>query len=228
MQTAMAHAPIYTQFGSVRTQQTRPLLGFTPRTARCLTAARRYHKVSAQNLQEKLKGGLRVAPLQPAFTRRREIFIGRVAMVGFVSAVLGEVLTGRGALSQLGIYTGRSPVTIALLIFGVVSFNYLAAINPRSPTWSYENQVDVSKRDREPPAFQRQVEVYVGRLAMFGFFMSLLGELNTGGRGPLWQLGIRVIANPQTTAYALAVWVGFAAFSAITLSALRNKEDPEY
>ncbi len=29
--------------------------------------------------------------LQPAFTRRREVFVGRLAMVGFVSAVFGEV-----------------------------------------------------------------------------------------------------------------------------------------
>ena len=30
--------------------------------------------------------------LQPAFTRRREVFVGRLAMVGFVSAVFGEVI----------------------------------------------------------------------------------------------------------------------------------------
>jgi len=29
--------------------------------------------------------------LQPAFTRRSEVFVGRLAMVGFVSAVFGEV-----------------------------------------------------------------------------------------------------------------------------------------
>ena len=37
------------------------------------------------------KDAVEVDLLQPAFTRRREVFIGRLAMVGFVSAVLGEV-----------------------------------------------------------------------------------------------------------------------------------------
>lgn len=37
------------------------------------------------------KSATEVDLLQPAFTRRREVFVGRLAMVGFVSAVLGEV-----------------------------------------------------------------------------------------------------------------------------------------
>jgi photosystem II protein len=149
-------------------------------------------------------------------------------MVGFVSAVLGEVLTGRGPLSQVGLYTGQSPATIALVAVGLIGFNYLAAINPRSPTWSPENQLDVYKRVKSPPSFPRQLEVYVGRFAMFGFLMTVINEVQTGGRGPLGQLGIRVIANPQTAANALFVWVGFAIFTAVSLSILRFRDDPEY
>ena len=32
--------------------------------------------------------------------RRREIFVGRLAMTGFFSAVIGELLTGKGVLGQ--------------------------------------------------------------------------------------------------------------------------------
>ena len=36
-----------------------------------------------------------VDPAQPAFTRRRELFVGRLAMVGFASALFGEVWQGK-------------------------------------------------------------------------------------------------------------------------------------
>lgn len=36
-----------------------------------------------------------------AFTRKREIIAGRAAMSGFISALIGEFLTGKGALGQL-------------------------------------------------------------------------------------------------------------------------------
>ena len=47
------------------------------------------------------KDAVEVDLLQPAFTRRREVFIGRLAMVGFVSAVLGEV----GAILKAGLHS---------------------------------------------------------------------------------------------------------------------------
>ena len=54
----------------------------------CISVPSQYTSV----LQVKYdKDAVQVDPLQPAFTRRREVFIGRLAMVGFVSAILGEV-----------------------------------------------------------------------------------------------------------------------------------------
>ena len=41
-----------------------------------------------------------------AFTRKREVIVGRAAMSGFVAALLGELLTGRGALGQLQLGAG--------------------------------------------------------------------------------------------------------------------------
>lgn len=37
------------------------------------------------------------------FTRFAEVWNGRLAMIGFVSAILVEVATGQGILGQLGI-----------------------------------------------------------------------------------------------------------------------------
>ena len=37
------------------------------------------------------KKALEIDPAQPAFTRRREVFAGRLAMLGFASALIGEV-----------------------------------------------------------------------------------------------------------------------------------------
>ena len=44
------------------------------------------------NLQVKYDSGEKqTSPAESAFTRRREIFVGRTAMTGFMSAVVGEV-----------------------------------------------------------------------------------------------------------------------------------------
>jgi len=37
------------------------------------------------------------------FTRFAELWNGRLAMLGFVAAVIGELVTGQGLLSQMGL-----------------------------------------------------------------------------------------------------------------------------
>ena len=37
------------------------------------------------------KNAKQTSPVQPALTRRKELFVGRLAMVGFASALIGEV-----------------------------------------------------------------------------------------------------------------------------------------
>lgn len=188
--------------------------------------------------------------LQPAFTRRREVFVGRLAMVGFVSAVFGELLTGRGVLGQVGLYTGLSRPAVQAVVVGIVSFNYLAAVNPRSPTWSFENQKDVRKRPAGPVqnpkkdvasdpqgflgisrsfGFTKRNEVFVGRVAMIGFASAILGEIQTGGKGPLGQLAlpIQTPLNSQVAGFGLAVWIGFSLFAAIGLGNLGQAQGGE-
>ena len=38
---------------------------------------------------------------------------------------------GQGVLGQVGMYTGLSRPVVQALVFGIVTFNYLAAVNPR-------------------------------------------------------------------------------------------------
>ena len=77
---------------------------------------------------------------------RREIFVGRLAMTGFFSAVIGELLTGKGALGQLGLETRLPQPVVNWLVIAIVGFNVVTALNPFGSTFSKENQQDVRKR----------------------------------------------------------------------------------
>jgi photosystem II 22kDa protein len=63
------------------------------------------------------------------FVQANELFVGRMAQLGFAAALLGEGITGKGPLGQLGLETGI-PLTSAepLLLFSI-AFTLFAAIN---------------------------------------------------------------------------------------------------
>jgi hypothetical protein len=80
----------------------------------------------------------RKAPLagfEIGFTPENEVFISRMAMLGFGSAVVGEALTGGGVLAQLGYQLGLQQVRICvqcmLLLLGslVQVLHWLPAVN---------------------------------------------------------------------------------------------------
>ena len=53
------------------------------------------------------------------FTPFAEQWVGRWAMLGFASSIVGEFATGKGALGQIGLETPSAPVfAILLAIFG--------------------------------------------------------------------------------------------------------------
>ena len=67
-----------------------------------------------------------------AFTKANELFVGRLAQLGFAASILGEVVTGKGALAQLNIETGIPVTEIEpVFILGVLLL-LLGAINPRN------------------------------------------------------------------------------------------------
>ena len=97
-----------------------------------------------EELESRPKGSLQdpsISILQPkkffgisgfGFTKENELFVGRVAQLGFAAALLGEALTGLGPLGQLGLETGI-PLNEAepLLLFSI-AFTLFAAINEGS------------------------------------------------------------------------------------------------
>jgi len=185
-------------------------------------------------------------PALSAFTRRREIWVGRTAMTGFICAVIGEILTGKGALGQLQLETRLPQNVINLAVVGIVAFNFVTALSPFSPTFDEDNQRDVRKRPAGPtqkpvypnkPAeyrgtskgfgFTKKNELFVGRTAMLGFAAELIGEVLTKGKGPLGQLGFPVTQHPEAAAFGLALWVGFFLVAAVGYGNFGQQEGNE-
>ncbi|EFJ45419.1 hypothetical protein VOLCADRAFT_94261 [Volvox carteri f. nagariensis] len=171
----------------------------------------------------------------PAFTRRREIFVGRIAMVGFFATCVLEILTANhlGPIRQVQMWTGMDTATITAMLMGIVIYNALGGLGPWSPTFSPENLRDVARRPTGPPSvlvnplnlgkllgisgwgFTKRNELFHGRLAMLGFAAAVVGELKTG-RGALSQLAGYLGIIPDDTYYS-AVMNGFIVFAALML-----------
>ncbi|KAK9838122.1 hypothetical protein WJX81_002596 [Elliptochloris bilobata] len=181
------------------------------------------------------KSAVEVDPAQPAFTRRREVFVGRLAMFGFASALIGEIATGRGALGQLELETGLPPWGVDLLVLGIVAYSAIGALNPKSPTFSEANQRDVRKRPAGPNnkpnkidavsnpkgffgitrfGFSKANEVFVGRTAQLGFLASLIGEKVTGF-GPLKQFGLETGIPLGQASIGLVIFISFFLVAAV-------------
>jgi len=52
------------------------------------------------------------------FSNFAEDWNGRMAMIGFVAALVNEVLTGKGILGQVGIKTSGGDILVALFLVG--------------------------------------------------------------------------------------------------------------
>lgn len=52
------------------------------------------------------------------FSNFAEIWNGRMAMVGLVAAIAGEIMTGKGILGQIGINTSGGDILVALFLAG--------------------------------------------------------------------------------------------------------------
>jgi len=214
-----------------------PLLPFSAplrpqRVARTAVVPQARGKLDPAKIKPKYdKDAVQASPVESAFTRRREIFVGRLAMTGFFAATVGELLTGKGALGQLSLETNLPPGVVKAIVFGIVIFNAITALNPAGTTFSEENQADVRKRPaggvQKPGSinaiidpkgllgisdkfgFTKKNELFVGRVAMLGFAAELIGELAQGGKGPLGQLGFQMPLFQEAGSFALAGWILF-------------------
>ncbi|XRB00897.1 photosystem II 22kDa protein [Pycnococcus provasolii] len=152
-----------------------------------------------------------------AFRRENELFSGRIAMLGFLAAVVNEAQTGKGILEQLNAETGASVILeedLLLFQIGIILVLAFTGITTGGQPWQdlvnkdgKDAQVYTIKEDgllkyfiqvlglnTDGPVFGANAnnELFLGRLAMIGFavstFLDALGP--DRGLGPLAQLGL--------------------------------------
>ncbi|XP_057532705.1 photosystem II 22 kDa protein, chloroplastic [Amaranthus tricolor] len=141
------------------------------------------------------------------FTKENELFVGRVAMLGFAASLLGEAITGKGILAQLNLETGIPIYEAEPLLLFFILFTLLGAIGALGdrgrfvddpPTGLEKAVIPPGKGVRSALGlkeggplfgFTKANELFVGRLAQLGFAFSLIGEIITG-KGALAQLNI--------------------------------------
>nr|DAA05916.1 TPA_inf: chloroplast photosystem II 22 kDa PsbS protein precursor psbS [Acetabularia acetabulum] len=171
-------------------------------------------------------------PVTLGFTKSNELFVGRLAMIGFASAIIGELLTGKGALAQFGLETGIPITDTEPLVIGLVIFNLVAALLPAKGVFvpSDEEEEEGPKGSLQDPSisilqpqkffgisgfgFTKANELFVGRVAQLGFAFALIGEAITG-KGPLAQFDIETGLPLADTEPLLLVFIAFTLFAAI-------------
>lgn len=91
-----------------------------------------------------IKGALGLNEKGPTFgfTKANELFVGRLAQLGIAFAIIGEIITGKGALAQLNIETGVPISELEPLIIFNVIFFFLAAINPGTGKFINDDDVE--------------------------------------------------------------------------------------
>jgi photosystem II protein len=135
------------------------------------------------------------------FSERNELFVGRVAMIGLVASLVGERVSGKGALAQLGMETGLPTYEVEPLLLLLVAVAATSAVVPFH---------DKFIGDTAPAAlglrYTASRQRLLGRLSMLAFFSSLILEALTGS-GPLDMLELDTgVPMNEVTGPRIGVW----------------------
>mmetsp|Transcript_5092 Transcript_5092/g.14631 ORF Transcript_5092/g.14631 Transcript_5092/m.14631 type:complete len:254 (-) Transcript_5092:78-839(-) len=177
-------------------------------------------------------GGDKSKKFALGFTKTNELFVGRMAMLGVAASIIGELLTGKGALAQLGVETGLPLFEIDDFILAVIGFNLVAALLPASGKFVSDEVEDEERPDgvlQDPTisildykrffgisgfGFTKENELFVGRVAQLGFAISLIGEALTG-KGILAQFDYDTSLPLSETEPLLVFFILFTLFAAV-------------
>lgn len=161
----------------------------------------------AEKPKERVEDGIFGTSGGIGFTKQNELFVGRVAMIGFAASLLGEAITGKGILAQLNLETGIPIYEAEPLLLFFILFTLLGAIGALGdrgrfvddpPTGLDKAVIPPGKSFRTALGlkeggplfgFTKSNELFVGRLAQLGIAFSIIGEIITG-KGALAQLNI--------------------------------------
>lgn len=164
-------------------------------------------KAAAPKPKPKVEDGIFGTSGGIGFTKENELFVGRVAMLGFAASLLGEAITGKGILAQLNLETGIPIYEAEPLLLFFILFTLLGAIGALGDRGRFvdEEVTGLDKAVIQPGkgfrgalglseggplfGFTKSNELFVGRLAQLGVAFSIIGEIITG-KGALAQLNI--------------------------------------
>lgn len=198
-------------------------------------------KVAKSQGVPKQQRKLPLAGFELGWTPENEVFVSRMAMLGFGSAVIGEYITGNGILAQLSYEIGLQQTQVGLFLAGLVGFNLVASLLPNSGTFKRTSSSSTTSTEVVGPlqdptitlldgpkrffgvtdwGFTPQNELFAGRLASLGIVAAILGELATG-LGPVGQLSAETGVSTQNIFFVLAAWASFMACTAVDKLAVK-------
>ncbi|XP_006363893.1 photosystem II 22 kDa protein, chloroplastic [Solanum tuberosum] len=191
-------------------------------------------KVAPPKEKQKVEDGIFGTSGGIGFTKQNELFVGRVAMIGFAASLLGEAITGKGILAQLNLETGIPIYEAEPLLLFFILFNLLGAIgalgdrgkfiDDPSPATGLEKAVIPPGKSFKSAlglteggplfGFTKANELFVGRLAQLGIAFSIIGEIITG-KGALAQLNFETGVPINEIEPLLLFNIAFFFFAAI-------------
>jgi photosystem II protein len=184
------------------------------------------------------------SPIKLGFTKENELFVSRLAMVGVASSLVGEIITGKGAIAQFAGEIGIDKMEVQVGVWTIALFNLIAGLLPTSQTFvpdEVEANNDTAPGPLQDPTitlltprkffgisnsfgFTKENELFVGRLAQLGFSAELIGEALTG-KGPLSQLNMETGIPIMDAEYGILALIVFMIFSSVNPGSGRFIDD---